>query len=123
MTHSRPDPFHPASELQDLALDPALLPRLDAALEYKPHPSIPVDFAARVASRAATLQQRGPVRPLHLGRNLVWASTVLLAMALFLLAPHTAPSFTSLRFDAELLLLLELGALGWWMGRTDSFID
>jgi hypothetical protein len=94
--------------------------RIDAALEHKPAPHIPDDFAVRVTLRLAAraaLTQRRRVSSFPIGRSLAWASAAILSVALFALAPHATPSITSLSFDAELLLLVELAGLGWVLAR------
>lgn len=91
--------------------------RLDAALAHSPEPQIPADFAARVAARAAALPHRRRMRVPQFGPALAWVSLLLLPVALFALAPHAAPSFTNYRFDAELLLLAELAAIGYGVTR------
>jgi hypothetical protein len=95
--------------------------RIDAAIERKPDPPIPADFAAqvafRLAARAATLPQRRRSSAFPIGRSIAWASTALLAFALFVLAPHATPNLSSFRFDAEILALLELAGLGWGLAR------
>lgn len=92
--------------------------RIDAAIERKPEPPIPAGFAAKVAARAATLPPRRRASAFPIGRSIAWASTALLAFALFVLAPHATPSLNSFRFDAEILALLELAGLGWGLARN-----
>lgn len=96
---------------------PAADARLDSALAQAPQPHIPADFAARVAARAAALPQRRRARFTQFGPALTWAALLLLPVALFALAPHTAPRLTNYRFDAELLLLAELAAIGYGVTR------
>jgi hypothetical protein len=45
---------------------------------------------------------------------------VLLTVALFVLAPQAGPSFSNVRFDVELLVLTELGAVAWVLGRMQA---
>ena len=40
--------------------------------------------------------------------------------ALFVLAPHAGPSFSNVGFDVELLVLAELGAVAWVLGRMQA---
>jgi hypothetical protein len=95
--------------------------RLDAALAHKPQPVVPAAFAAQVvsqlAARAAALPPRRRRSAPQFGPALTWASILLLPVALFALAPHAAPSFSNFRFDAELLLLAELAAIGYGFAR------
>ena len=100
-----------------LVLTPAAEARLDAALAHTPEPQVPADFAARVAARAASLPQRRRLRSTQFGPALSWAALILLPVALFALAPHAAPRLTNYRFDAELLLLAELAAIGYGVTR------
>lgn len=89
------------------ALDRAL----EAGLAATPSFTVPPDFAARVARLAVA--QPVPARApwLGWGPRLALGSGVLLTVALFVLAPHTAPSLSNVSFDAELVLLAELSAL------------
>ncbi len=88
------------------------------ALEHPPSPVVPESFAGRVAQLAATQT---------LSRRSVWdgfglraamASGVLLTGALFGFAPHALPSFLNLRFDLEMLLLMELGGVAYLITRV-----
>jgi len=91
--------------------------RIDAAIEHKPQPLIPSGFAAKVAAHAASLPQPRRAAAFPVGRSIAWASAVLLTFALFALAPHATPSLTSLSFDVEILVLLELAGVGWGLAR------
>jgi len=83
------------------------------ALELRPEPVIPQDFAARVMQ---SLPAQAPIRTRsHIGRTIGLIGGAILTAGLFALAPHTTASFSSLTFDLELLLLAELGALGYWL--------
>jgi hypothetical protein len=103
------------------ATDAALERRIDAAIERKPEPLIPSGFSAQVAlqlaARAATFPQSRRAAAFPIGRSIAWASAGLLAFALFALAPHATPSLTSFSFDVEILVLLELAAVGWGLAR------
>jgi hypothetical protein len=90
---------------------------IDAALARKPEPSISNDFASKVMARAAALPPRRSVSSSRIGRNIAWASAVMLAVALFVIAPQAAPNLTSIRFDIEMILLVQLACLGWWLSR------
>ncbi|HEX5285092.1 MAG TPA: hypothetical protein VFW30_13300 [Bryocella sp.] len=98
-----------------LATDDA---RLTAALEHKPAPQIPPDFAAKVAALARSQPPRRRRMVPQFGSAIALLSLPVAALALFALAPHTAPNFHSLSFDTELTLLAELAFIGWWISRT-----
>ena len=86
------------------------------ALERTPEEStsaIPMDFAARVA--ASLPPQRAPRRVIHAGRTVAVVAMVVLAIVLFVLAPHVTPSFTSVMFYIELIVLAQLGAIAYWL--------
>ena len=83
------------------------------ALELRRDPAIPTDFAARVMQ---SLPAQKPVTPrLQVGRTIGIIAAAVLMAGMFALAPHATPNFTSLTFDLELLLLAELGAIGYWL--------
>lgn len=94
------------------------------ALEAAPLISIPANFAERVAQLALHQQgfpgylfphqaaKRGGVTPF-----VACISASLLLVALFVFAPHLKPSFLDLRFDLELMLLAELGGVGYLLAR------
>lgn len=92
--------------------------RLTAALEHKPEPRIPSDFAAKVASLAAAQPPRRRRIVPQFGSAIALVSVPIAALALFALAPHTAPNLHNLSFDTELALLAELAFIGWWISRT-----
>jgi hypothetical protein len=100
--------------------DPSADARITAALEHKPEPQIPVDFAAKVAALASAQPLRRRRSTPRFGSLFALLTVPLAAIALFVLAPHTAPSLHSVGFDAELVLLAELGFIGWWISRTFS---
>jgi hypothetical protein len=83
------------------------------ALEAQPEVVVPVAFAARVG--AALPERRPTTRRVSAGRHAGIAAVVVLVAAVFCIAPHTAPSFTSLAFDVEMLLLLELAGIVAWL--------
>ena len=87
------------------------------ALERLPAPAVPAGFAARTA--AAALRQPAPSRSpwQGFGMRMALASGVVLTLGLFALAPHAEPSFLSLRFDVEMLLLGELGGVAYLAAR------
>ena len=87
--------------------------RITAALERRADPAVPAGFAARVASTLpATRHARAS---LHLGRTAAVIASVLMLAAMLWLAPHSAPRFTDIAFDAELLLMAELATVAAWL--------
>ena len=94
--------------------------RVTAALEHKPEPQIPLDFASKVAARATAQPLRRRRHMPHFGSAIALISVPLVAVALFALAPHAAPNLHSISFDLELALLGELAFIGWWVSRTFS---
>ena len=94
--------------------------RIDRAIEHKPELQIPPDFAARVAARAVAQPLRRRRYKPQFGPMIALLSAPLAALALFALAPHSAPNLKNLSFDAEVVLLAELAVIGWWITRTVS---
>lgn len=94
--------------------------RITSALEHKPGVQIPQDFAAKVAARAVAqpLRRRSP-RP-QFGNLIALISVPVVALALFVLAPHATANLKSLSFDTEIALLAEVGLIGWWLSRSLS---
>src|ERR1700744_562563 len=92
--------------------------RIDRAIEQKPEVQIPSDFAAKAAARAAAQPLRRRRYKPQFGPMIALLSAPIAALALFLLAPHTAPSVKSFSFDAEIVLLTELALIGLWFSRT-----
>lgn len=90
---------------------PALEALIAHALSQAPSPSIPATFAATVARRATAQPLAQTPLLSGWGPRLALLSIALLTVAMFALAPHATPSLSSLSFDAELLLLAELGIL------------
>ena len=92
------------------------------ALEQQPSVTVPMDFAARVKA-ALPVQPKTRARRFA-GRSLgQMAATVAgagLVVALCLLAPHVRPSFDSVAFDMEMVLLLELAGVAAWLGTARS---
>jgi len=90
------------------------------ALERHPQLAVPEGFAARVvqALPAGVAQRRWfAIRPGSAGQTVALAAALLLAAALFVLAPHAGRSFSSVAFDVELLVLVELAAVGYALAR------
>lgn len=92
--------------------------RIDRAIEHKPDVRIPTDFAAKVAARVVAQPVRRRRYKPQFGPMIALLSAPFAAVALFVLAPHTAPNLKSLSFDAEVVLLAELAFIGWWISRT-----
>ena len=96
---------------------PGLEKTIEDLLARQPLATVPPGFATRVAHLAA----REPLPPSSLwlgwGPRLALASGAVLTIAMFAVAPHTVPSLTNLRFDAELVLLAELSGLALFAQR------
>jgi hypothetical protein len=88
------------------------------ALERRPQAMPPEGFAARVVLSLPV----GPARPRKwsAGKAVAGIAAVVLAVALFVLAPHAGPSFSSVAFDVELVVLAELGAVAWVLARMQD---
>ena len=95
--------------------------RLEAAitqaLEKKPETAVPAEFAGRVM-RSLPPRRRRPKMPV--GRTVVLAGMVALALTMFALAPEVKPQITNFAFDLELLLLVQMAGIGWWFFRAES---
>jgi hypothetical protein len=96
-------------QLQDDKLD-AVMTR---AIERAPEVNVPVDFAARVAAALPPLPARR--KPMQVGRTAALAAAGVLAVAMCLLAPHAAPTFASMAFDFELVVIAQLGGIAYWL--------
>jgi len=92
--------------------------RIDRAIEHKPDVQIPADFAAKVAALAVVQPLRRRRYKPQFGPMIALLSMPLAALALFVLAPHTAPNLKSLSFDTEVVLLAELAFIGVWLTRA-----
>jgi hypothetical protein len=91
------------------------------ALDRKPEVAVPVDFAARVRS-ALPAQVKVKARR-SVGREAAMVAAAGLVLALCVLAPHARrPSFESVAFDLEMVLVVELMGVAMWLGtrRSDS---
>jgi hypothetical protein len=92
--------------------------RIDQALQQQPEVLVPADFAARVRRQLPAVH---PARGrLGVGRTVGALALVALIGALCWLAPGARPDFSSLRFDLELVVLAEMAAVGWWVGKGSS---
>jgi hypothetical protein len=92
--------------------------RIDRAIEHKPDVQIPANFAAKVAAHAVAQPRRRRRYKPQFGPMIALLSAPLAALALFALAPHSAPNVKNLSFDAEVVLLAELAFIGWWITHT-----
>lgn len=92
-------------------------PRIDAAIEAKPPVNIPDGFAAKVAALAVAQESRGSHRVPQIGRRIALIVTPIIAVALFALAPHSAPNVRNVIFDTELILVTQLAFIGWGLTR------
>jgi hypothetical protein len=88
------------------------------ALEQRPAVAVPEDFAVRV--RAALPAVRPVPRRVSVGRAFGLGSAVGLTVALFAIAPHMQPDFRSLGFAMEMLVMVELGAVVWFLARQKA---
>ena len=88
------------------------------ALERPPEVRIPEDFAARV--RAALPAQPKVRVQRSVGRGVALVAAVGMVLALCWLAPHARPSFESMAFDLEMVLVVELAGVAAWLGTRRS---
>ena len=84
------------------------------ALELRREPEVPMDFAARVMHSLPA--QPTPQPKVRVSRTVGLVAAAILTLAVFALAPHATPNFTSLTFDLELVLLAELAGIAYWLG-------
>ena len=88
------------------------------ALELRREPSVPSDFATRVMR---SLPAQPTARPrVRVSRTVGIVVAAVLTIAVFALAPHATPNFTSLAFDLELTLLAELAGVAYWLGSRPA---
>ena len=88
------------------------------ALERQPEVRVPVDFAAKV--RAALPAQPTVRVRRSVGRMAAAVAAAGLVLALCWLAPHARPSFESVAFDLEMVLVVELAGVAAWLGTRRS---
>lgn len=105
-------------DMEQNASPEAFEARMLRALERAPEPQVPADFAARIAASLPALPP--PRKPLRLGRTVALLSVAVLAVAMFLLAPLSAPTFSSIAFDLEILLLLQMAGIAYWLTVKQS---
>jgi hypothetical protein len=82
-------------------------------LEKRREPVVPAEFAARVMGALPPLRTRQ--RRMPVGRATAMAAMVAMALTMFALASQARPEFSNFAFDLELLLLVQMGGLGWWV--------
>jgi hypothetical protein len=88
------------------------------ALERQPEVVVPMDFAAKV--RAALPAQPKVRERRSVGRIVAVAGAAGLLLMLCWLAPHARPSFESVAFDLEMVLVVELVGVAAWLGMRRS---
>lgn len=88
------------------------------ALDRKPEVAVPADFAARV--RAALPAQPKVRARRSVGQMAAVTGAVVLLAGLCALAPHVRPSFGSVAFDLEMVLMVELMGVAAWLGMRRS---
>lgn len=106
--------------VDDEAPDAEVFAAVQAALERKPDVAMPAYFARRVATRVGAFPPSRRSRAIPYARLTAMIVCLVVAISLFALAPSTAADFRDRRFDLELLVLLQLGVLAWWLGRQPS---
>ncbi len=115
----REDAMKDAWKRDGAVRDDALLEAaITRALEEPPRVLVPVDFAERVRTR---LPARARVRARRsVGRIVAAATAAGLVVALYWLAPYVRPSFGSVAFDVEMMMLAELAGVTAWLGTRRS---
>jgi hypothetical protein len=102
------------SEMNDKQIEAMIA----SVLEQQPAVKVPADFAARVAARVpAARAGRGVRFRFSVARGAATVAMGLLLVALFALAPHVKMPGLSLGFCIEMLLLVELAAIGYGLMR------
>jgi hypothetical protein len=91
------------------------------ALERKPAVAVPADFAAKV--RLALPPRPVARKRVRVGRTVAVIAAVVLAVAMFALAPHAPMSFASLAFDLELALMVQLVGIVYWLAARQGIRD
>lgn len=108
------------NRVEEMKDEVALEAAITQALERQPEVVVPMDFAARVR---ASLPPQPKVRTRRsAGRIAGTAAVAGLIVGLCWLAPHAQPSFESIAFDMEMLMLAELAGVAAWlaMRRHDA---
>jgi hypothetical protein len=108
------------NKIEETKDDVAFETMITRALEQQPSVAIPAEFAARVR---ASLPAQPRVRTRRsVGRIAAAGAGAALVVGLCWLAPHVQPSFESVAFDVEMLMLAELAGVATWlaMRRHDA---
>jgi hypothetical protein len=105
--------YSEAMEMESPQASEAFERRVSAALERQPAVLVPEGFAECVS--AALPAHRHRRSRLRAGRAATGVAVLAGLAAVLWLAPHSAPSWTNLPFDAELLLMTEVtGIVAWF---------
>lgn len=98
---------------------------IEQALQRQPAVVVPADFAQRVRSQLPLAPPTSQPLWLRMSASRLAGVTGLAALlaAFCWLAPGARPDFTSLRFDLELIVLAEMAAVGWWVGKDAGLGD
>jgi hypothetical protein len=95
---------------------PEMQAAITRALEAQPAVHVPTDFAARMRTM---LPPPTPARkPQSSALRVGVVAVVVLLVAAFWLAPHSAPRLDSVAFDFELGLIVELAGVTAWLAST-----
>jgi hypothetical protein len=86
---------------------------LIGALERRPKPVVPMDFAARVVG--ALPPAKPAQKPMRVGRTVGLVAAGVLGVALVALAPHATPKFGNMAFDFELVVIAQLAGIAYWL--------
>jgi hypothetical protein len=116
-------PNEKADEPMQHDADPALYPAMLEALEVKPNPAIPGDFAARMARMAQAQPVKRMQPQTHYGQAAAWISLLVLAVVVAVLSPATTaanPLSPTPLVLLEYILIAQMLALALWLG-TRSF--
>ena len=98
---------------EEMKDDVELEAAITRVLERQPKVLVPGGFAARV--RASLPAQPRVRRQRSMGRIAGAAAGAGLIVGLCWLAPHARPSFESVAFDMEMLMLAELAGIAAWL--------
>ena len=91
---------------------------IDRVLEQKREVAVPAAFAGRVMRSLPPQRKRAARIPV--ARFVALFSVLVLLVTMFALAPQARPNLTNFAFDMELLMLLQLSGIAWWvLGRRE----
>ena len=91
---------------------------IDHVLEQKREVAVPAAFAGRVMRSLPPRRRRAARKPV--ARFVALFSVLVLLVTMFALAPQARPNLTNFAFDMELLMLLQLSGIAWWvLGRRE----